>query len=118
VTQAQLVADLTSDVVMAAFAASVLFIVTYTALAPWWRSQIGRSLIVLDTGLALVLAPSVLHRLLGVTLTTSLGFAWYYLASLALVAGSTLWRTWIVARVQWKARRKPQAGEVRDEVPA
>jgi hypothetical protein len=111
VTQARLLADLTNDVVMAAFAASVLFIAVYTVLAPWWRSQIGRSLIVLDTGLALVLAPSVLHRLLGVTITESLPFAWYYLASLALVAGSTLWRTWIVARVQWQARRRPRDQE-------
>lgn len=106
-TQARLLADLTNDVVMVAFAASILFLATYTALAPWWRSPIGRSLIALDTGLALVLAPSVLHRVLGLTLVASIGFAYYYLASLALVAGSTLWRTGIVAREQWRARRKP-----------
>lgn len=105
-TQGQLLADLTNDVVLVAFVASVLFIAAYTGLARWWRSDIGRALVMLDTGLALVLAPSVLH-LLGLTLTDSTGFAYYYLASLALVAGSTLWRTWIVVRVQLQARRDP-----------
>ena len=33
-TQAQLVTDLTNDVVMAAFLSSVLFAATYSALAP------------------------------------------------------------------------------------
>lgn len=104
--QAQLVADLTNDVVMLAFAASVLFIVVYSALAPWWRSEIGRALIVMDAGLALVLGPSVLHRLFGLTLVTSIGFAWYYLASIAIVAGSTFWRTYLIAKTQWRHRRR------------
>ena len=109
--QAQLVADLTDDVVMAAFVASVLFVVVYTALAPWWRSEIGRALIVMDPGLALVLGPSVIHRLFGVALVTSIWFSWYYLASIALVAGSTFWRTWLIAKTQWRHRRKPSDGE-------
>ena len=60
----------------------------------------------LDAGLALTLAPSVLHRLLGVTISASLPFAWYFLGSLTLVAASTLWRTWIMSRTQWQARHK------------
>jgi MFS family permease len=107
VTQAQLVADLTDDVVMIAFAASVLFIAAYTVLASWWTSPIGRALVMLDAGLALVLGPLVLHRLAGLTLVSSIGYAWYDLVSLALVAGATLWRTVIVVRVQLQAR-KPQ----------
>jgi hypothetical protein len=105
-TQAQLVTDLTSDVVMVAFLASVLFVAAYSALAPWWRSSIGRALVVMDAGLTLTLAPSVLHRVLGVTISASLPFAWYFCASLAIVAGSTLWRTWIMSRTQWQVRHK------------
>lgn len=103
-TQEHLITDLINDMVVLAFAASVLFIVVYTVLAPWWRSEIGRALIAMDTGLALALAPAVLHRLLGVSLAASLGFGWYYLGSLALVAGATLWRTWIIIKTQWRGR--------------
>ena len=106
-TQARLLADLTDDMVMVAFFASVLFVVAYTALASWWKSPIGRALVMMDTGLALVLAPLVLHRLLGLTLLTSISYAWYYLLSLSLVAGATLWRTVIIVRVQLRARKEP-----------
>lgn len=107
-TQAQLVMELTNDAVIASFAASVLFVATYTALARWWRSEVGRALVALDTGLALTLAPLVLHRLSGLNVS-SLGFAWYYFGSLTLVAGATLWRTVIVVRTQWRDRVR-QAG--------
>jgi hypothetical protein len=105
-SQAQLAATLTSDAVIVAFAASVLFVAVYSSMAPWWRSQIGRALVALDTGLALALAPIVMHRLAGLDVT-SLAFAWYYFASLTLVAGATVWRTWIVAKTQWQARKAP-----------
>ena len=105
-TQAQFVADATRDVVVAAFLASVLFVVVYTAMAPWWRTSIGRALVAMDAGLALTLAPSSLHMIFGLTVTASAGFGWYYLASLPLVAGSTLWRTWIIYRAQRPRRVK------------
>lgn len=99
-SQAQFVADATRDVVVVAFLASLMFIVVYTVLAPWWRSSIGRALIVMDASLALTLAPSSLHQLTGLTIVASPGFAWYYLGSLTLVAASTIWRTWIIYRAQ------------------
>jgi hypothetical protein len=106
VTQAQLVADLGSDVVFFACAGSVAFLVVYLALARGWRTEIGRSLITLDAGLTLALAPSVLHRLFGFSLA-SIGFAWYFVASIAIVGAATWWRTWFVIKVQWRGRRKP-----------
>ena len=103
-TQVQLLADLSNDVVFFACAASVAFLVVYIVLARGWQSEIGRALITLDAGLTLALGPSVLHRLFGLTLT-SIGFAWYYVASIALVGGATWWRTWFVIKVQWRQRR-------------
>jgi hypothetical protein len=105
VTQAQLLADLTHDVVVVAFFASVAFVATYTALARWWKSEIGRALVMLDSGLALALAPAVLHRAFGLALSESLGFAWYYFGSLTVVALAIIWRTVIVAKTQWRGRR-------------
>jgi hypothetical protein len=113
-SQAQLVTDLTNDMVMAAFVASVLFIAAYSLLAPWWKSEIGRALIAMDAGLSLTLAPSVLHRVLGLTLTDSLGFAWYFCGTLTVVAAATLWRTVIIVRTQLRHRR-PAAPELPGE---
>lgn len=105
-TQVQLLADLSNDVVFFAWAASVAFLAVYLLLARGWRTEIGRALIMMDAGLTLALGPSVLHRLFGLTLT-SIGFAWYYVASIALVGAATWWRTWFVIKVQWRQRRRP-----------
>lgn len=103
-TQAQLVADLTADVVLAAFVASVAFIVLYTALAPWWRTDIGRALVMLDAGVALTLGPSVAYRFLGFKVADTLGFSWYFLVTLTMVAGAIIWRTVIMTREQLAGR--------------
>ena len=105
-SQVQLAADLGNDVVFFAWAGSVAFLAVYLGLARGWRTEIGRALIMLDGGLTLALGPSVSHRLFGLTLT-SLGFAWYYVGSIALVGAATWWRTWFVIKVQWRQRRKP-----------
>ncbi len=105
-SQAQLLADLSNDVVFFACAASVAFLLVYVLLARGYRTEIGRALITLDAGLALALGPSVLHRLFGLTLT-SIGFAYYYVASIAIVGLATWWRTWFVIKIQWRERRAP-----------
>lgn len=98
-TQAQFVSDLGDDVVFFACAGSVAFLAVYILLARGWRTAIGRALITLDTGLTLALAPSVLHRLFGFSLA-SLVFAWYFVASLAIVGVATWERAWFVVREQ------------------
>jgi hypothetical protein len=98
-TQAQLLADLGNDVVFFACAGSLAFLAVYILLARGYRTEIGRALIIMDAGLALALGPSVLHRLTGLSLT-SVAFAWYFVASIALVGLATWWRTWFVIKVQ------------------
>lgn len=105
-TQAQLVMDLGNDVVFFAWTGSVAFLLVYLLLARGWHTEIGRALITLDAGLTLSLGPSVVHRLFGLSLA-SIGFAWYFVASIALVGVATWWRTWFVIKVQWRGRRKP-----------
>jgi hypothetical protein len=92
--------------VLVAFIASAAFIVLYTTLAPWWRSSIGRALVMLDAGLALTLAPAVLHRFFGLALAESLLFAWYFLITLTVVAGAVVWRTVIMVREQLAERSR------------
>jgi hypothetical protein len=108
-TQAQLVADLGDDMVFFACAGSVAFLAAYLLLARGWRTEIGRALITLDIGLTLTLGPSVLHRLFGLSLA-NIAYAWYFVASIALVGAATWWRTWFVVKVQWRERHRPPEG--------
>jgi hypothetical protein len=103
-TQAQLLANIGNDAVFFACAASVAFLLAYILLARGYRTEIGRALITLDTGLTLALGPSVIHRLFGLSLA-SIGFSWYFTASIALVGAATWWRVWLVIKVQWRGRR-------------
>lgn len=96
-------------VVYAICGASILFIVLYTVLAPWWRNPVGRSIVGFDAALTLTLLPTALHDLLGLNLAHPV-FAWYDLASLWAVAGVTVWRTVVMVRVQLAGRREPDAG--------
>lgn len=102
-TQAQLVTDLGDDAVFFACAGSLAFLAVYLLLARGWRTEIGRALITMDAGLTLTLGPSVLHRLFGLSLV-NIAYAWYFVASIALVGAATWWRTWFVIKVQWRGR--------------
>ena len=85
--------------VLTAFFSSVLFLVGYSVLAPWWRHPVGRAVASLDAGLTFALLPAALHQLFGLSLI-SMFFAWYYGGSLFLVAGITLWRLVVIWTVQ------------------
>ena len=102
-SQVHLVADLGNDAVFFAWAGSVAFLAVYLLLARGWRTEVGRALITLDTGLTLALGPSVIHRLFGLSLT-SLLFSWYFVASIALVGAAAWWRVWLVVKVQLRGR--------------
>jgi hypothetical protein len=105
VTQARIAAELTSDAVLYSGAASTAFLAFVVTLNPkLWRTQIGRSLILLDAGLLALYAPAVLHRFAGLNITQA-GFAWYYLATVAAVGTAVWWRTLIMIRAQLKGRK-------------
>jgi hypothetical protein len=104
-TQPQLVADLGNDAVFFACAGSVAFLLVYVLLSRGYRTEIGRALIVMDVGLTFALGPPVLHRLTGMSVA-SIGFAWYFAASIAVVGLATWWRVWFVVKVQWRNRNR------------
>jgi hypothetical protein len=104
VTQARLAADLTSDAVLYALAASAAFLAFAALLDPkLFRTPIGRTLILLDAGLVLLYVPSVLHRFFGLGVA-SVGFAWFYLGVLLLVGSAVWWRTVIMIRAQRRGK--------------
>src|SRR6266487_6953281 len=107
--QAQLAASLTNDAILYAFAASLAFLGAVILLDPMLRnSGIGKSLIMLDTGLAALYIPSVLHRFAGLQIT-QIGFAWYFLATVATVGTAVWWRTLIMVTTQLRAARQARA---------
>jgi hypothetical protein len=87
----------------AAFLSSVLFIIGYTIMAPWWRYLVGRTVIALDFGLVLALFPRVLNAAFSVRIVTA-PFLWYACFSLLLVAGITMSRLGAIYMIQRRAR--------------
>lgn len=73
-------------------AAILAFIVAYTRMAPWWRDPIGRTIVIKDALLVLVLIPSVLSLFLNFNRVTSQIAAWGDLVLLGLITPVMLWR--------------------------
>jgi hypothetical protein len=89
------VADVGSFVL---FAASLIFIIGYSRIAPWWRYAVGRAVVSLDIVLAVTLLPSVIR--LAFHLHPNTFFVWYAAISLFFVSGVILWRLATIRHVQ------------------
>lgn len=85
-----------------AFCAAVAFIALYSAIAPWWRSPLGRNLVALDASISLTLLPSVLHHALGVSSADTPAFAWFTVLAFGFVPVVIVWRAWILCRIQFR----------------
>jgi len=94
-----------SAVVYFAFGAQLVFIAGYSRRARWWRYEVGAALVALCGALAVALLPMVLHYAIGVNLTHP-WFRWYDRASLLVVGLVTLWRYWVIRRVQQQELRR------------
>lgn len=70
----------------------IAFVAYYTWLAPWWRNPIGRTIVVKDLALILVLLPSALSIFFHFNRLTSYVAAWFDVASFALVPVIMCWR--------------------------
>ena len=111
-TQLQIAAELTDNAILYALAASLAFLAVVLILDPQLRkTPIGKSLLVMDIGLALLYLPSELHRVWGLSILVSPYFAWYYLGTILLVGTGVWWRTIILARVQWRGRGREAPDE-------
>jgi hypothetical protein len=75
------------------------FIITYTKLAPWWKNPIGRTIVVKDLLLILILAPSVLSLFFSFNRLTSHVASWIDLILLGSLAPVMLWRIAVWERI-------------------
>jgi hypothetical protein len=98
-------ADLIMAGVWFAFACTVLFVAVYSAVDRWWRHDVGWTMVALDFDLFLILLPSLLHYVAGWNLALP-AFAYYYAGTLFAAGLITLWRGWVVCRVQVRGLRE------------
>lgn len=77
----------------------VAFVIQYTRLAKWWRSQIGRTIVAKDILLVLVLIPSILSLFISFSRLTSQVAAWVDIVLFGLVTPVMWWRTWVWEKI-------------------
>lgn len=94
-TQDQLMILLYRIVLVADLLSITAFVVTYTRLAPWWRNQIGRTLVIKDLLLILILIPSILSLYFQFNRLTSHVASWLDLVFLGALTPVMIWRIWI-----------------------
>lgn len=82
----------------AAWYAAALFIAVYTALAPWWRNPLGRTMVALDGAIVLTLGPHMLRLWFGLN-EASAAYAWFELGAFLIVPLAILWRVWVLVRI-------------------
>lgn len=97
----------------------VAFVAYYTWLVPWWKNPIGRTIVVKDLALILVLLPSVLSIFFHFNRLTSYVAAWCDVGSFALVPVIMVWRIFVwrkLARLGLLSRNG-RSGEGHDDQP-
>jgi hypothetical protein len=100
---------------LSAFFACVLFVIVYTAVAPWWRTPMGRNIVSLDLVTALALLPSALHWIFSITVYFSEWYAWFSYSAVGLVPVVIAWRAVILVRLQLRAARLDPSLPVKEE---
>ena len=90
---------------VASVAAIAVFVAYYTRVAKWWSNPIGRTIVVKDIALILVLIPSILSIFFSFNRLTSHIAAWFDIGSFALVPVIMVWRTIVWHRIHREGTR-------------
>lgn len=84
--------------------ASLLFVICYTLLQPWWRHALGTTLVILDSAWCLALTPGMC-TLVFHTFTDTFAWQLYTLVVLSLAPLSIIWRLIILGMAShWRFR--------------
>src|ERR1700733_12345576 len=83
------------------FCVSTIFVLGYGLTAPWWKSPFGKSLMVMDFGVAIATCPSFLYFVFNINLMDNRA------AAITVVVASSLITLAIAYRVAllWSVRR-------------
>lgn len=97
--QPQTIIDFLRVAVFAVEFSVLLFIVQYTRLAPWWKDQIGRTIVLKDILLFLALIPTTLTLFFNFSRLDSTVSAWIDIGIFFLIAVVMIWRTIVWQRI-------------------
>lgn len=86
------------------------FITCYSYWAPWWKDEIGRTIVVKDLLLVLAFVPTLLSVFFRFNEMASRVVAWFDFAVIALISPVMIWRTVVF----WKIHRAGKRGRDRD----
>lgn len=87
------------------FYSAILFIAVISAYWPWWKSQIGWSIVAKSIALALAILPAMLSYWFGRGVYREIPWlGWVAVAALALIPPILAWRLVVIWHVQRKAR--------------
>ena len=91
------------------------FILCYSRWAAWFRNPIGRTIVLKDIALVLVLIPSILSIFFSFNRLTSHIAAWFDVGSLALVPIIMVWRIAVFRKIHKMAHER--AAEAENQTP-
>lgn len=103
-TQDQLLILLLRIVLISGALSVTAFVAIYWRLAPWWRDPIGRTIVIKDILLALLLVPSILSLFFHFSRVSSRIAAWTDLALFAAMTPVMIWRCVIWIRIHQDRR--------------
>lgn len=86
-------------VTLTSFFSLLGWVAIYTSLAKWWRNDIGRTLVVKTSLIALVLVPTILSLFFHFNRLTSHLAGWFDVVMLGLVAPVMWWRSAVFLRL-------------------
>jgi hypothetical protein len=104
VSQAQLLADASNVLVLVIFTVSVLFTPVVSLYWPWWKNDLGRSIVSKSIAMALVFLFPALHLMFDGEFRTA-PYQWFELACFALVPVIFVWRAVAIWRLQRNGAR-------------
>lgn len=101
-TQDNLILLLFKIVLIADLLSVFAFLVTYSALAQWWRHVIGRTIAIKDILLGMALLPTTLSLFFEFSRLTSRIAAWIDISLFGLIAVVMTWRCIIWVKIHRK----------------
>jgi hypothetical protein len=99
VTQDQAIVLAFKVVEVASLVTIIAFVACYSRWAAWFRNPIGRTIVLKDIALVLVLIPSILSIFLSFNRLTSQIAAWFDVGSFALVPIIMVWRIAVFRKI-------------------
>jgi hypothetical protein len=90
-SQVQFLSDVDKILIQTVFWISVGFVVGVSTFWPWWKTDLGWTIVLKTAAIAALLLPANLHDLFGIQAGT-LAWAWWVTTSFASVGIVIVWR--------------------------